>query len=85
MNRGHSRANSTGCMTENEKNLLAGCIRGDNGSWDAFVLQYSDLVYHTIRKTLVTYHAELNWVFIYAGTPVWWRACGKWRTALLPS
>ncbi|HEV8721301.1 MAG TPA: sigma-70 family RNA polymerase sigma factor [Candidatus Binatia bacterium] len=45
-------------MTQREKNLLAGCIRGDKASWDAFVLQYSALVYHTIRKTFVTFHAE---------------------------
>ena len=49
-----------GAVTEKEKSLLAGCIRGDKASWDAFVSQYSPLVYHTIRKTFVTYHAELN-------------------------
>jgi RNA polymerase sigma-70 factor (ECF subfamily) len=47
-------------MTEKEKTLLAGCIRSDKASWDAFVQQYSNLVYHTIRKTFVTYHAEPN-------------------------
>jgi len=45
-------------MIEKEKSLLAGCLRGDKASWDAFVQQYSALVYHTIRKTLVSYHAE---------------------------
>jgi RNA polymerase sigma-70 factor (ECF subfamily) len=40
-----------GQVTEKEKILLAGCIRGDKASWDAFVLQYSALVYHTINKT----------------------------------
>jgi RNA polymerase sigma-70 factor (ECF subfamily) len=40
-----------GQVTEKEKILLAGCIRGDKASWDAFVLQYSALVYHTIKKT----------------------------------
>jgi RNA polymerase sigma factor (sigma-70 family) len=47
-------------MTEKEKSLLAGCIRGDKASWDAFVLQYSALVYHTIRKTFELHHAKLN-------------------------
>jgi RNA polymerase sigma factor (sigma-70 family) len=47
-------------MTENEKNLLAGCIRGDKASWDAFVRQYSNLVYHTIRKTLALRHTETS-------------------------
>ncbi|MGE5302342.1 MAG: RNA polymerase sigma factor, partial [Alphaproteobacteria bacterium] len=47
-------------MTEKEKSLLAGCIRGDKASWDAFVLQYSALVYHTIRKTFGLHHAKLN-------------------------
>jgi hypothetical protein len=47
-------------MTENEKNLLAGCIRGDKASWDAFVRQYSNLVYHTIRKTLALHHTETS-------------------------
>jgi RNA polymerase sigma-70 factor, ECF subfamily len=45
-------------VTENEKILLAGCIRGDKASWDAFVRQYSALVYHTIRKTLALHRAE---------------------------
>lgn len=47
-------------MTEKEKSLLAGCISGDKASWNAFVLQYSALVYHTVRKTFATYHAEFN-------------------------
>jgi len=42
-------------MTEKEKTLLAGCVKGDKAAWDAFVQQYSNLVYHTIRKTLVSY------------------------------
>jgi RNA polymerase sigma factor (sigma-70 family) len=45
-------------MTENEKHLLAGCIRGDKACWDAFVQQYSNLVYHTIRKTLTLHHVD---------------------------
>jgi RNA polymerase sigma factor (sigma-70 family) len=47
-------------MTEKEKILLAGCIRGDKACWDAFVSQYSSLVYYSIRKTFTTHHAEPN-------------------------
>ena len=45
-------------MTEKEKALLSGCVNGDKAAWDAFVLQYSALVYHTIKKTLSLYHVE---------------------------
>lgn len=45
-------------MTENEKTLLTGCLKGEKAQWDAFVLQYSSLVYHTIKKTLTLYHTE---------------------------
>ena len=45
-------------MTEKEKTLLAGCLNGEKRAWDAFVLQYSALVYHTIRKTFSLYHVE---------------------------
>jgi RNA polymerase sigma factor (sigma-70 family) len=45
-------------MTEKEKTLLAGCVNGEKAAWDAFVLQYSALVYHTIRKTLTLHHTE---------------------------
>ena len=45
-------------MTEKEKALLSGCVHGDKAAWDAFVVQYSSLVYHTIRKTLSLYHVE---------------------------
>ncbi|MGE5218153.1 MAG: RNA polymerase sigma factor [Chloroflexota bacterium] len=45
-------------MTEKEKSLLAGCIRGDKVSWDAFVLQYSGLIYHTIRRTVALHRFE---------------------------
>jgi hypothetical protein len=34
------------------KSLIVGCRRGDKAARDAFVLQYSNLVYHKIRKTL---------------------------------
>ena len=45
-------------MTENEKTLIAGCVRGEKAAWDSFVLHYSNLVYHTIKKTLSLHHAE---------------------------
>ena len=45
-------------MTEKEKTLLAGCLNGEKRAWDAFVLQCSALVYHTIRKTFSLYHTE---------------------------
>lgn len=45
-------------MTDKGKAILSGCLNGEKPAWDAFVLQYSSLVYHTIRKTLALYHAE---------------------------
>lgn len=45
-------------MTEKEKTLLAGCLNGEKTAWDAFVLQYSNLVYHAIKRTFGLYHAE---------------------------
>ena len=45
-------------MTDQEKTILAGCLRGDKAAWDGFVQQYSALVYHTINKTLTLYHRE---------------------------
>ena len=45
-------------MTEKEQNLLTGCIAGEKAAWDAFVLQYSNLVYHTIRRSLTLHHTE---------------------------
>lgn len=47
-------------MTEQERLLISGCGRGDKAAWDAFVEQYSSLVYHTIRKTLSFYRADLR-------------------------
>jgi hypothetical protein len=44
-------------MTEKEKILLAGCIKGEKAAWDALVLQYSKLAYSTIRSTLTLHHA----------------------------
>ena len=45
-------------MTEKEKALIAGCLRSEKAAWDSFVLQYSNLVYHTIKKTLSLHHVE---------------------------
>jgi len=47
-------------MTEQERTLIAGCVKSDKAAWDSFVEQYSALVYHTIRKTFVTYHVDLS-------------------------
>lgn len=38
--------------------MLAGCIAGEKAGWEEFVRQYSNLVYHTIRKTLTLHHTE---------------------------
>ena len=43
-------------MTEKEKTLIAGCLRGEKAAWDSFVQQYSNLVYHTIKTTFGMYH-----------------------------
>jgi RNA polymerase sigma factor (sigma-70 family) len=45
-------------MTEKEQTLIAGCLRSEKAAWDSFVLQYSNLVYHTIKRTLSLHHAE---------------------------
>jgi RNA polymerase sigma-70 factor (ECF subfamily) len=45
-------------MTEHEKTLIHGCVKAEKATWDAFVQQYSSLVYHTIRKTLTLHHTE---------------------------
>lgn len=45
-------------MTEKEKSLLAGCLNGEKAAWDGFVVQYSNLVYHTIKKTIILHQAE---------------------------
>ncbi len=49
-----------GQMTEQEKILLRGCLKGEKSAWDGFVRQYSNLVYYTIRRTLSHYHVEPN-------------------------
>ncbi len=45
-------------MTDKEKNLMGACLYGEKSSWDTFVLQYSGLVYHTIKNTFSHYHTE---------------------------
>ena len=45
-------------MTEKEQTLVCGCLRSEKAAWDSFVLQYSNLVYHTIKKTLNLHHVE---------------------------
>lgn len=47
-------------MTDQEKDLLEGCLRREKVAWDAFVFRYSSLVYHTIRKTFGLYHVEVS-------------------------
>ncbi len=42
-----------------EKELLNACVQGNKKAWDAFVEQYTNLVYHTINKTLKTYSSDL--------------------------
>ncbi|MBI4688190.1 MAG: hypothetical protein HY756_10515 [Nitrospirae bacterium] len=39
-----------------EKELLIACTKGDKGAWDIFVGKYTDLIYHTIHKTLKMYY-----------------------------
>ena len=45
-------------MLEKEKTLIASCLRSDKAAWDSFVRQYSNLVYFTIKKTLVRHHTD---------------------------
>jgi RNA polymerase sigma-70 factor (ECF subfamily) len=47
-------------MTEKEKSLLAGCISGDKASWDGFAVQYSALVYHTIKKAFAVCRTQVS-------------------------
>jgi RNA polymerase sigma-70 factor (ECF subfamily) len=46
-------------MTEQETLLISACVHGDKTAWNRFVEQYSNLVYHSIRKTLSFYRADL--------------------------
>lgn len=41
-----------------EKELLNTCIQGSKEAWDTFVEKYTNLIYHTINKTLKTYYAD---------------------------
>ncbi len=41
-----------------EKELLNTCIQGSKKAWDAFVERYTNLIYHTINKTLKTYYSD---------------------------
>ena len=45
-------------MTEQERILLRGCLKGEKTAWDTFVRQYSGLAYYAIKKTLSLYHVE---------------------------
>jgi len=47
-------------MTDKERSLISGCLRQDKAAWDAFVLQYSALVYHTIKRTLTLHHVQFQ-------------------------
>lgn len=46
-------------MTEKEKQLLRACTHGNKAAWDAFVTQYSSLVYHTIKSTFSFYQRQV--------------------------
>ena len=41
-----------------EKELLKECVQENKEAWNTFVERYSNLIYHTINKTLKTYHAD---------------------------
>jgi RNA polymerase sigma factor (sigma-70 family) len=45
-------------MTDKEKALIDGCLRSNKPAWDSFVREYSNLVYYTIKKTLVRHHTD---------------------------
>ena len=47
-------------MTDQGKNLLRACLKGDKSAWNAFVLQYSKLVYYTIKNTLGQYYKVVH-------------------------
>ena len=46
----------SGELSEND--LLKACINGDKHAWDLFVERYTNLVYHTIQKTLKIYSPD---------------------------
>ncbi|MFQ5965379.1 MAG: RNA polymerase sigma factor [Candidatus Scalinduaceae bacterium] len=41
-----------------EKELLNACIQANKEAWDAFVEKYTNLIYHTINKTLKSYYTD---------------------------
>ena len=43
-------------MTEQEKALIAGCLKGEETAWNDFVRQYSGLIYHRIKTTLGSHY-----------------------------
>ncbi len=45
-------------MTDQEKKLLVGCLRGVQTAWDDFVREYSGLIYHRIKTTLSLHHLD---------------------------
>ncbi len=47
-----------GIMTHQAKKLLGACLKREKPAWNSFVLQYSGLVYHSIKKTLGLYDVE---------------------------
>ena len=42
-----------------EKELLNACVQGNKEAWNTFVEKYTNLIYHTINKTLKTYSSDL--------------------------
>ena len=44
-------------LSENE--LLNACVQGNKETWNTFVERYTNLIYHTINKTLKTYSSDL--------------------------
>jgi len=45
-------------MTSQAKSLVGACLKGKKSAWNGFVMQYSCLVYYTIKKTLSLHHVE---------------------------
>ncbi len=44
-----------------DKTLLEACIRGERHAWDQFVEQYSNLIYHAIRRTFNLYSFNFHY------------------------
>jgi len=45
---------------EEEKNLVGNCLSGEKSAWDAFVDQYSKLIYSVVYKTFQMYAYEIQ-------------------------